>query len=239
MSPLNPLNPAAGDVPIPEDQREIDAALKAGRISHRLFPYIDLRYGERGRKFTQSDSAWLAWLTRFEIGRVTEQIIWLRNVLSNRGMPSWILETHLVIMHRQLARMIPEKRQQYHRLALIADRLREDRQQYVPTERGARLAAGFAGAFGRKMNWLLVGTGHLIVAAVADQKLGIKNAISSFVPWMLDAPRALKSTEYGQRVAECILGDLRSDACESTWKNAVETTVEDARNTKPSVALNR
>ena len=60
--PLNPLNPSAGDVPLPEDQREIDAALRAGPITHRIFPYFDWRYGDRGRKFTESDSAWPAWL---------------------------------------------------------------------------------------------------------------------------------------------------------------------------------
>ena len=31
-------------------------------ITYRIFPYYAWRYGERGQRFTQSDSAWLAHL---------------------------------------------------------------------------------------------------------------------------------------------------------------------------------
>ncbi len=72
MSELNPLNPAAGGVPVPEDVREVKAALRAGAVSCRVFPYLDWRFGERGEKFTRSDSAWLVWLTRLDQERVDE-----------------------------------------------------------------------------------------------------------------------------------------------------------------------
>ena len=124
---LNPLNPAAGDVPIPEDPREVEAALRAGPITHRIFPYICWRYGDRGRKFTQSDSAWLAWLVRHEQSRMKEQVLWLRSVLSNRGMPSWILEIHLLNLHEQLVRSLPEKRSHYEKLVAASNHLRQQR----------------------------------------------------------------------------------------------------------------
>ena len=228
-SPLNPLNPAAGDVPVPEDQREIDAALRAGRISHRAFPYIAWRYRERGRKFTQSDSAWLAWLTRFDKDRVGQQITWLRNVLSNRGMPSWILQTHLTVLHRQLTRTIPENEQNYRSLAISAVQLRRDREEQIPPEQVQRLSAEFVGAFGQKSSLLLFGTGQLITAAVADEKLGVKNAVSSLLEWMVDVPRFVEIADIGKHLAKSERRLLDSESIEQRWKDAIAKTVENAR----------
>lgn len=229
MSPLNPLNPAAGDVPIPEDPRELDAALRAGRISHRLFPYVDWRYGERGRKFTQSDSGWLAWLTRHSQERVDEQIRWLRNVLSNRGMPSWILEVHLSVLSRQLTRNIPENEQKYRCLAASADRLRLARQQQITPSRGQELADDFVEAVGGRATSLLQGTAHLLVAAVADEKLGVKNAVSSLQSWLLDLPQLRKLTGLRNRLTRRNRELLDSDSFAQLWTKAVETIVASAR----------
>ena len=42
------------------DPRALLAAERAGRRCLRDYPYLSLRYGERGRRFTDSDGGWLA-----------------------------------------------------------------------------------------------------------------------------------------------------------------------------------
>jgi len=232
MSPLNPLNPLAGDVPIPEDPRELDAALRAGKISHRMFPYVDWRYGERGRKFTQSDSGWLAWLTRHSQERVDEQIRWLRNVLSNRGMPSSILELHLHFLSRQLTRSIPENEPKYRCLATSADRLRLAREQQISPGRQQELAGDFVKSVGGRATALLVGVAHLLVSAVADEKQGVKNAVSSLESWLLDLPQLRKLADLRKRLTRRDRELLDSDSFEQLWTNAVEKIVADARRTR-------
>ena len=46
------LNPEAGCHPIPDDLREVRAALRAGELSWQDFPYYEQRYGTRGKAFT-------------------------------------------------------------------------------------------------------------------------------------------------------------------------------------------
>lgn len=229
MSPVNPLNPAAGDVPAPEDPREIAAALRAGRISLRLFPYVAWRYGERGEKFTQSDSGWLAWLTRHSQERADGQIRWLHRVLANRGMPGWILECHLEVLCRQLTRTIPENQPQYRCLADSAARLRLAREQQIPSGRARGLAADFAGSVGGEASWLLQGTAHLLVSAVADERLGARNAVRSLERWLVDVPQLRGLAALRRRLArrDCELLDAAS--FEARWTSAVETIIASAR----------
>ncbi len=81
------LNPAAGSHAIPQDARELQAALRAGERTWRKFPYYEWRYGERGQQFTRSDSGWLVTLSSHESVVVNQQIRWLGRVLASRGMP--------------------------------------------------------------------------------------------------------------------------------------------------------
>ena len=60
MAITNPLNSEAGQVPVPSDPIEIAAAVRANRIMWRAFPYLGFRYGERGKRFGNSDSASLS-----------------------------------------------------------------------------------------------------------------------------------------------------------------------------------
>lgn len=229
MTPLNPLNPAAGDVPVPEDQREIDAAERAGRISCRVFPYIAWRYGERGRQFTRSDSAWLAWLTRFDQERVDQQIAWLRDVLSNRGMPSWVLEVHLRVLQRQLERAAPMQQAKYQSLGVSADGLRAARQQQISAPRQQQLAADFAAALKRSSSRLISGAAKLIVAAVADEQLGVKNAVSSLAPWLTDLAQLRESARDSRRLSAADRRALDSPNLENRWTSAIEATIDRAR----------
>ncbi len=81
-------NPEAGNHPIPEDEREIQAAIKASDRGWAEFGYYEQRYGQRGKLFSDSDVCWLVTLTRLDQNILHQQIDWLCRVLAARGMPS-------------------------------------------------------------------------------------------------------------------------------------------------------
>ena len=58
------INFEAGDHAMPQNPLEIDLALRAAKVAWEKYPYLAHRYGERGRRFTDSDSCWLVTLTR-------------------------------------------------------------------------------------------------------------------------------------------------------------------------------
>ena len=82
---------------MPQNPLDIDLALRAAKAAWEKYSYLEHRYGERGRRFTNSDSCWLFTLARAprEIV-VTKALEWLRTVLASRGIPTVILEFHLM-----------------------------------------------------------------------------------------------------------------------------------------------
>jgi hypothetical protein len=87
---------------LPDNPLEIEAALSAGRHSWKAYPYYDIRYSDRGERFTRSDSGYLVTLTQADLEIVEEQVNWLANILANRGMPTWLLEQHLRVLYGHL-----------------------------------------------------------------------------------------------------------------------------------------
>ena len=80
---------------MPEDSREIKAALTAGARAWAEYPYLEKRFGERGHRFTNSDSCWLATLHESTQDEADRQVHWLAGILANRGIPTVILISHL------------------------------------------------------------------------------------------------------------------------------------------------
>lgn len=173
------LNPEAGTHAIADDPREIQAAMRAGERSWRQVPYYAWRYGERGRRFTWSDSSWIVTLSRHSEAVATHQIDWLSRVLASRGMPRWLLEQHLQVLHDELVSAIPENRHMYALLAHQSERLRNLRHQQLDEPTFQTLAGEFESLVGPELAERLAGTGYLLVAAVADERAGIKAAVSS------------------------------------------------------------
>ncbi|NCC28916.1 MAG: hypothetical protein EOM22_12440 [Gammaproteobacteria bacterium] len=66
--------------PIAEDPHELAAALHASDRILAQYPYLFLRFGERGRRFADSDSTWLATLVRRPQQRVDTQTAWIAAV---------------------------------------------------------------------------------------------------------------------------------------------------------------
>jgi hypothetical protein len=157
------LNPEAGNHIIPDDPAEIQAALRAGRRSWRQFPYYELRYGERGKRFTRSDSAWLVTLAAHRQDVVDHQIAWLGRLLAARGMPQWLLERHLEVLHEELVRAVPEKRSRYDKLLAAAERLHETRRAHIGDEAFDALPAAFDAMVGEELSARLPEAGRLLV----------------------------------------------------------------------------
>src|SRR3954469_7054192 len=89
------VNPHSGGYEITTDTTLLRAAVRAAQRSIDAMPYYGARYGERGSRFATTDSAWLVSLARLGEDRAVNQVEWLARVLAARGMPSWLLETHL------------------------------------------------------------------------------------------------------------------------------------------------
>jgi heme oxygenase len=182
------LNSDAGNHAMPEELREMQAALLAGERSWRESPYYLARYGERGMRFTRSDSGWLVTLGREEPSVLQRQTEWLSRVLAARGMPSLLLERHLELLHEELAAAVPEK--SYPALRAGAAHLRELRLKALP-DFDAAVAEATPRLEGGPLSPQECAV--LLVAAAADEKRGLLGAATSLVSWLCDPARASRS----------------------------------------------
>lgn len=183
------INRDAGSYPITDDPAELKAAARASERSFAEFPYYEARYGERGRRFGNSDSAWLALLAHHEQAEIDRQVLWLGRVLASRGMPQLLLERHLELMHEELTAELPVRSERYEKLLRAAAMLREERQEVLGAGEAAALARDFDAAVGPELAARLPRMGEIVVAAVVDERLGIPEAVTSLEAWMTDAER--------------------------------------------------
>ena len=187
------LNPEAGNHSIGRDPMELKAALKAGRISWQRFPYYKWRFGARGRRFTRSDSAWLVTLVQCDSASMKQQIDWLGMLLSSRGMPQWLLEQHLETLVAELLRAFPDRLGHYDGLRGAAQHLRAGRCSQISEVRFTQLWSAFDATVDEVWRSRLPEAGALLIAAVADRKAGIRQAVSSLESWMTDPARFPRS----------------------------------------------
>lgn len=187
--PVGVLNPDAGYHPITDDLREIRAVLRAGAETWRRYPYYEHRYGERGRRFARSDSAWLAMLAQFPEQYVLEQAAWLGRVLSARGMPRLLLEDHFTALHRHLCSAVPEQKGAYDKLRGARDMLRRERLSAIAEGPFEALAAAFDAGVERLEGSTVRNMGRILVAAVADEAAGLTAAVTSVDAWVTDPAR--------------------------------------------------
>ncbi len=183
------INPEAGNHPIPEDDREIQAALAASDRVWSAFPYFEHRYGVRGKRFSDSDICWLVTLTTLDREALQKQIDWLCRVLATRGMPSIMMECTLRCLSEELSASVPDKAVMYEKLRAAADDLRSMREKYFPETMLRSLADEFNAAVGFEMAGTYAETGRLLVSAVADEKNGIKGTLDAMRVWLMDSKR--------------------------------------------------
>ena len=183
------LNPNAGSHPVTTDPREVEASVAAGERSFAEFPYYGERYGERGRAFGHSDSAWLALIAQSPQEQVNGEVIWLATLLAARGMPQFLMERHLELLHEELVARVSERAETYAKLLEAARVLRRMREAHVPAERMDALDQAFAASVPPEWRRRLPRMGALIAAAVADARNGIPAALDNLYGWATDADR--------------------------------------------------
>jgi hypothetical protein len=183
------LNPSAGNHPVTADPGDLAAAVAAGDRSWREMPYYEARFGERGRRFAHSDSGWLALAAAGNDELLGRQMLWLTRVLSSRGMPSWMMERHLGVLHEELVKAAPRRWKANPSLLAAAATLRERRLRQVGDDDFGRLAAAFDARVGPEWSTRLPHMGALLVAAVADERNGMARAVVSLEEWAADLSR--------------------------------------------------
>jgi len=183
------VNPFAGNHVVSSDPRELAASIEAGERSRREFPYFEARYGERGRRFCHSDGAWLSLAARQGAEHLRREVLWLGRVLSARGMPQWLLERHLELLHEELVKAVPERREAYDDLRSAAELLRERRLQRLAEDDFRALSAAFDARVGPEWSARLPHVGAMLAAAVADERNGVERAVASLEEWVADPAR--------------------------------------------------
>jgi heme oxygenase len=183
------INPEAGNHPIPENENEIQASLKASDRGWSEFPYFEKRYGERGKRFSDSDACWLAAIAVLDQEPLQIQIDWICRVLATRGMPSITLEKTLEYLSEELTRTIPGNSNIYLKLKASADILKKRRSGWVNEKEFNSLGADFEKLAGLKKDYPYKNTGKLIASAVIDEKNGLEGAIDVLKKWLTDKER--------------------------------------------------
>lgn len=181
----NPLNSAAGSVPVPSDPREVAAAVRAGDILWRAVPYFGFRYGARGKRFGYSDCAYFLTLLGYDQGTINRQVEWTAGVLSQRGMPSLLLELQLRVLGRILRREFSGG-DRGEPLILAADALRDARRERLGDDQIEGLGREFAERIGFPRHRWAIGMGVLLAAAVADELGGMRRSAASIEEWATD-----------------------------------------------------
>lgn len=178
-------NAESGEHPLPTDGFEIEAVISATRRCYEAHPYFIERYGARGETFARSDGGYLATLTSHPLSYVHAQVNWLAEILSCRGMPRWLMESHLDLLCEELSKAVPARVSRHRKLVRAARSLRLARQVKVNQVDFDALSAGFEAEAGSGLR----NAGGLLVAAVCDEACGISKAVPSLAIWLADPER--------------------------------------------------
>jgi heme oxygenase len=183
---ITALNPEAGNFPIPTNPLEIQAAITAGKKCWNEFSFYEKRYGERGKRFTTSDSVWLVTLSELSIVLANSQVKWLANYLANRGMPVITMELQLKCLFEELVKLIPDKEMKYKILLLVSEQLKNERIEKIPLAIFEKSNSIFE-EFCLKLNVKdepMKNTGQLIASSIADNKNEMQTSLQNFKTWM-------------------------------------------------------
>jgi hypothetical protein len=187
---LAAINVEAGHHALPDDVRELAAAFGASDASFKAVRYYAERFGERGVRFSRSDSCWLATLARSSSSEAHKHIRWLGRVLSNRGMPEILLERHLFTLHDALCAAVPERADEYAVLCEVASALAEARASAMPEAAARALSERFVRDVGRTSGPIEPHEASLLLcSAVADLRNGAPRAVASLASFLGDAKR--------------------------------------------------
>lgn len=207
MAPIEPtqpataLNPEAGDHLVTADPVLMRACAAAVDRTYQRYPYYRLRYGDRGRAFSASDSGWLVTVAALDQESAVREVMWLGRVLAARGMPRLLLEDHLGHLSVELDAVAGQRsdaadtsdgfagRDLVGTLRACAGALRARREDAIRPPDAVPLLAAFESSAPAAERDRLPRTGQMLVAAVADERDGIANAVGSLLSWIADPAR--------------------------------------------------
>jgi hypothetical protein len=147
-----------------------------------------MRFGERGRRFTSSDSCWLLAITGLPAESVTKQLAWLRRILCVRGIPTIILCRRL----RHIAEMIESelKPHDLQRARCFEPFLTGiDDEQVSLAERVQDAIQQFDTKLRSCSGLNVPSAADLIACAWLDQQAGFGGAFSATHDWFADSAR--------------------------------------------------
>ena len=179
------VNPASGGYEITTDATLLRAAVRAAQGSINAMPYYGARYGARGSRFATTDSAWLISLAALTEDRAVHQVEWLARVLAPRGMPSWLLETHLDALVAEVRSVAGEEAAGS--LPAAARALAGTRRRHVDDDLLRSADVWADEALGDTLP--VPRTGALLAGAIADERAGVTRGDSSLVSWLTDPER--------------------------------------------------
>ena len=203
------LNPEAGDHPVPQNREILQAALRAGRRCRDEFSYYERRYGERGRRFTDSDAAWLAALADQPASVVADQVQWLGRVLSARGMPFLLMERQLELLVEELAG-VPNGVPTAALRAVLAE-LRQQRENGFSGSSFTETCGTVSHCFSASRSGDFPDLPLLFVAAQCDQRAGLPEGMASLTTWLKSVSLV---TEEELAAARKILASFQSGIAE-------------------------
>ena len=174
------INPEAGRHEVVSEATLLRAAVRASQRSFDVMPYYRLRYGGRGARFASTDSAWLVALAAQGEEDAVRQVWWLARVLANRGMPSWLLETHLASLVAELRSTAGDTAPGP--LTAAAADLATIRRAHVDDDLLARADTWADELLGEHLP--VPHTGLLLAAATADVLSGVTHDDRALVDWL-------------------------------------------------------
>jgi hypothetical protein len=174
------VNPDAGRHEIVTDATLLRAGVRASQRSYDAVPYYRLRYGGRGARFASSDAAWLISLAEHDEEQAVTHVWWLARVLATRGMPSLLLERHLVALAGELRSVAGDD--EAGTLQAGAEALPAALRRHVDDDLLGRADRWAAEALGGDLPFR--GTGELLAAATADELSGLTPDDRQLVGWL-------------------------------------------------------
>ena len=179
------VNPNAGSYDVTTDATLVRAAVRAAQRSLDAMPYYGVRYGERGSRFATTDSAWLISLAHLSEERANRQVAWLCRVLAGRGMPSWLMELHLVELVAEVRTVAGSDA--VGALPAAASTLTAARRRHVDDELLALADRWANDAVGEELP--VPRAGALMAAATADTLMGVAADDHALRDWLTDPAR--------------------------------------------------
>jgi heme oxygenase len=183
------VNHEAGDHAMPQNPLHIALALRVGRASWRRYPYLEYRFGERGKRFSRSDSCWLVALTQMSVESATKSLDWLRTILASRGIATVILEDHLAALSRELALGSPGQPQPCAHYARFLSSRAAERGALLDTESATQLIDQFDRRFRSCTGLTVKSAAKLIASAWVDERSGMDGALAAVRDWFVDVER--------------------------------------------------